>query len=144
MIAAAYVIIAAIVVGYVFRPLFVSQEKLDRTSRRGVRRRRLLEEREQLYETIRELDFDYRMGKVEEDDYRETRARYASQAVAVMKAVDEAGGGSGPVEDRVEQEIARLKESPEQVEALSCPSCKAKLPADARFCPGCGAAIETR
>jgi transposase len=144
VIAAAFVIIAAIVVGYVFRPLFVGQEKLDRSARKGIRRRRLLEEREQLYETIRELDFDYRMGKVEEDDYRDTRARYAAQTIEVMQAVDKAGGGPDGLEDRVEQEIARLKDSPEQTDALSCPSCKARLPADARFCPQCGAQTESQ
>ena len=86
--------------------------EIDRASRKENRRRQLLEDRETLYESIQELDFDYRMGKVEEDDYRQTRARYESQAVELLKAIDGTNGRAEAVEDRIEQEIAALRRSP--------------------------------
>ncbi len=137
MIAAAYILVAGVVLIFVFRPLFAARGEIDRASRKENRRRQLLEDRETLYESIQELDFDYRMGKVEEDDYRQTRARYESQAVELLKAIDGTNGRAEAVEDRIEQEIAALRRSPKGKKA-ACPNCKTVPPGNARFCPRCG------
>ena len=76
MITAAYILISAAVLFYVFRPLFEDHKAIESESNRESRLRKLLEDRESIYEAIRELDFDHRMGKVEADDYKSTRARY--------------------------------------------------------------------
>ena len=145
MIAAAYIVITAAVVGFVFYPLLGTRVEIGRTTRREGRRRSLLEEREMLYETIRELDFDYRMGKVEEDDYRQARARYEAQAVAVLKALDqtEGRGGGDAVEAGVEREIAALRRSGKEGKSAThtCPKCQTRAPKNARFCPHCGNAL---
>jgi len=145
MIAAAYIVITAAVVGFVFRPLFGVRGEIGRVTRRESRRRSLLEEREMLYETIRELDFDYRMGKVEEDDYQQARARYETQAVAVLKALDqtEGQGGADAVEAGIEREIATLRRSGKKGKSAThtCPKCRARAPKNARFCPHCGNAL---
>lgn len=117
MIVAAYILIAATVLAFIFRPLFTSHETLEQASRLEDRRRQLLEDRETLYEAIRELDFDYRMGKVEGDDYQETRARYRARAVELMKTLDKTNGRAEPVsesttiEDQIEREVAALRRS---------------------------------
>ena len=142
MIVIIYVLIAAGVLWFVFRPLFVDRGTLEQTSRRENRRRELIEERETLLEVIRELDFDHRMGKVEEEDYREARARYESQAIEVMKAVDKTNGKPDRIEDQVEAEIASLRRSGKGGEARKCAECGASLSADARFCDQCGTAVK--
>ena len=144
MITAAYILIALTVMATLFRPLFSRQQEGGRASRVNGRRRQLLEEREIIYETIRDLDFDYRMGKVEEDDYHQTRARYESQAIDVLKAIDGAGGRMDAVEDRVEQEIAGLRRSRKRGKPSAkstCPNCGAGIPKNARFCHQCGTSL---
>ena len=124
MIIAAYILIAAVVLIFIFRPLFASRGEIEGATRRENRRRQLMENREMVYDAIRELDFDYRMGKVEDDDYRETRARYEAEAVDIMKAIDQsngraerpdvpkaAGKSQKAVEDQIEREIAALRRS---------------------------------
>lgn len=114
MITAAFILIAAGVLLFVFTPLFDTHGTLDQTSRKETRRRALIEQRDMVYEAIRELDFDYRMGKVEADDYRQTRARYTARAVELMKTLDNADAESpdDPAEsldDQIEREIAAIR-----------------------------------
>ena len=140
MIAIAYVVIAAAVLWFVFRPLFIDRGTLEESTRSQSRRRQLIEERERVLETIRELDFDYRMGKVEEVDYADARGRYEAQAIQVMKSIDNSNGkpAQADVEKQVEAEIAGLRKSGK---GNKCSSCGTALAPDARFCDQCGSPV---
>ena len=81
-------------------------------------------DRETLYDAIRELDFDYRMGKVEEDDYRATRSRYENRAVELMRAIEETAGPAPGIEDRIEHEIAALRKK----DTGACAGCGSSTP----------------
>jgi hypothetical protein len=48
----------------------------------------LLEERESALAALRELDFDYAVGKLAEEDYHAMRERYERRALALLKATD--------------------------------------------------------
>ncbi len=145
MVIAIYLLIAAGVVYYVFRPLFQGGGTVDDVSRRETRRRQLIEDREMLLESIRELDFDHRMGKVEEADYGEARGRYEAQAIDVLKAIDRTNGkqGQADVEKQVEAEIASLRKSRKSGsdDSVKCSDCGAVLSSDARFCAQCGTEV---
>jgi len=104
-----YVLVGAGVIAFVFRPLFVERGEVDRASNREFKRQELLERREQVIEAIREIDFDHKMGKIEGDDYTETRSRYEAQAVELIKQLDQGNGRAGEIEDLVEQEIASAR-----------------------------------
>ena len=58
----------------------------------------LLDKKAHLLEDLRDLELDYKMGKVNEHDYRTQRARLEPEAVKVIKAL-EARGANGPAED---------------------------------------------
>ncbi len=111
MFEALYILSAAAVLAFIFAPLFRKQGEVQRASNRESRRRQLLEERERTLEAIRELDFDFRMGKLEDNDYRQIRSRYEADAIAVIKKLDEGNGRADPIEDLVEQEIAAVRRS---------------------------------
>ena len=103
------ILAACAVLAYIFTPLFLKQGEVHRASNRESRRRQLLEERERTLEAIRELDFDFRMGKLEDDDYRTIRSRYEADAVAVISQLDEGNDRADPIEDLIEQEIADVR-----------------------------------
>ena len=118
MIIAAFILIAAGVLIFIFTPLFDPRDAntINQISRREARRRELIEQRDMVYEAIRELDFDHRMGKVEEDDYRQTRARYTAQAVELIKSLDKASSQADRpapkpqgISDQIEKEIAAIR-----------------------------------
>ncbi len=119
MIIAAFILIAAGILLFIFTPLFDPRDDaktINQISRREARRRELIEQRDMVYEAIRELDFDHRMGKVEEDDYRQTRARYTAQAVELIKSLDKATERANRparkpqgISDQIEKEIAAIR-----------------------------------
>jgi len=141
---AAYVFLALAVMSYVFIPLFRPQKRLDEQSRQADRRRQLLEERERVYASIRDLDFDFRTGKLEEADHKSARAELTAAAVTVLKQLDESSPKkSANLDDDLEQEIAAARKGKGRtpVAARFCASCGKSTPAEAQFCPSCGKAI---
>ena len=127
----------ALVFIFVFRPFLTTRGRIGERDAGAGGGTRLVEEREALLDAIRELDFDHRMGKVEEEDYRETRSRYENRAVELMRAVEESAGPTPEIEDRIEEEIAALRKK----NTVSCAGCGWETPEGARFCPQCGKAL---
>ena len=130
------VIVTAVFI-FVFRPFMTTRGRVGQTDAGSGRGNRLIEDREALYDAIRELDFDYRMGKVEEDDYRATRSRYEGRAIELMRAIEETAGPSPEIDERIEREIAALRRK----DTDTCAGCGSASPAGARFCPQCGKAL---
>lgn len=72
-------------------------------------------------EALRDLEFEHETGKVEEEDYRRLRARYAAEAIEAR----DAGAGGIERDDRA-----------------VCAVCEAPLSSGARFCSRCGTRVE--
>ena len=49
----------------------------------------LLAEKETVYAAIEELDFDFKSGKLSEEDHQGLRQRYEERAAFLLKAVDD-------------------------------------------------------
>ena len=107
-VAVCIVIVAAVCI-FLFRPFLTARGRIGERDAGPGGETRLVEEREALIDAIRELDFDHRMGKVEEEDYRETRSRYENRAVELMRAIEETAGPATGIEDRIEEQIAALR-----------------------------------
>jgi hypothetical protein len=67
-------------------PVEVVLEQADVAAYAG--QRELREERRRLLRAINELQFDYEMGKLSDEDYRKVRQGYELQAVEVIRALD--------------------------------------------------------
>ncbi len=74
-------------------------------------------------EALRDLEFEHETGKVEDEDYRQLRARYAAEAIAARDA-----GAGTPGRD-------------EAADRALCSVCEAPLSAGARFCSRCGTRV---
>jgi RNA polymerase subunit RPABC4/transcription elongation factor Spt4 len=92
--------------------------------------------KESSYSAIREIEFDYNMGKLSDEDYHELREKYRSQAISILKEIDEIG--EEDIEEEVEREIASLRNVGE---AVSCPKCLTVNPLDSKFCGNCGTSL---
>ena len=53
--------------------------------------------RDVAYDTLRDLEFDSRMGKMAESDYLDLKARYQSEAAEILRQIQ-------VLEERIEQE----------------------------------------
>jgi hypothetical protein len=130
-----------------------SKATVDSTQVLGGRTRAALErEKTLVLRSIKELEFDRAMGKVSEKDFGEMSARLRARATRLMRQLD---AGTG-YREQIDREIARRlgkvaggskeQDPPYTVEKdpayAVCTQCKTSNDLDARFCKGCGAALE--
>jgi len=50
--------------------------------------KRLLRKKERVYENIKDLEFEYKMGKLSEDDYQRLRGEFSSEAYQIMREIE--------------------------------------------------------
>ena len=51
--------------------------------------KRLLRKKETVYENIKDLDFEYKMGKLSDEDYHGLRNDYEQQAYVLMREIEQ-------------------------------------------------------
>lgn len=93
----------------------------------------LLARKNEIYAAVRDIDFDYRMGKLSEEDYNSLREQYKQEAVKVMQALDHMSGQEQP---RAKQGKAAHSE------ARFCHMCGSPAHREDAFCSSCGANLK--
>jgi len=120
LLACATLALAALV--YVF---WLTPEPVRVKSRAEREREYLVEKRAVLYENLRDLHLEYRMGKLSDQDYQQMKATYQGEMAALL---------------------AQMEGLPEVAAAARllpgrCPRCGQDNPAENRFCGACGAEL---
>lgn len=94
---------------------------------------------------LRDVEYDFLSGKLDEEDYRSLKAELTAEALAALEADEEAKKGKGVAVDvsgagdTLEAEIALMRE---QIRSGSvCPSCAYANEEGSRFCSACGHAL---
>lgn len=119
-------ILTALFVGY---PLL--QKRQQKVSFALNHRAQELEARKaEIYAAIRDIDFDYRMGKLSQEDYETLREQYKTEAIGMMKQADQMKLGKS---QRSAKEPAAAKAA-----ARFCQHCGQPAAAADRFCSACG------
>ncbi len=89
-----------------------------------------------IYENLRDLQFEYRLGKLSDADYQNTKTDLQKELAAVLAEVDrvkgELSGAPAPV-----VAVAAVKQP-----VLQCPHCRAKFERELKFCGECGKAMK--
>src|SRR5690349_8764454 len=88
-----------------------------------------------IYENLRDLQFEYRLGKLSDEDYQSTKRDLQKELAGVLAEVDRVKlqlGVNGAVPPPVP--------APKPVKALGtvCPACGAKFEKELKFCGECG------
>ena len=122
----------------------VTARPVDRTEMVGGRTRAALDrEKTLVLRSIKELEFDRAMGKVSDVDFHDMGSRLRARAKRLLQQLDVEGRG---YRDRIERELAvRLAEAdappPAAAGRRACARCGTSNETDAKFCKGCGAAV---
>jgi hypothetical protein len=123
----------------------------------------LLAERERIVTSLQELEFDYGLGKVPEEDYPTQRANLLQKGADVLRKLDELApvkaqndkdarieralatrrkNGSSQqgqlTDDDVESMIASRRKGRKAKSAGFCPKCGKPVMVSDKFCPSCG------
>jgi hypothetical protein len=94
---------------------------------------------------LRDVEYDFLAGKLDEDDYRSLKSQLTAEALAALEA-DEAArgaGAGGPAPDAdLEAEIARVRAGLRS--GVVCAACSFTNEQGSRFCSSCGQALGGR
>ncbi|HTB12006.1 MAG TPA: hypothetical protein VK752_10555 [Bryobacteraceae bacterium] len=95
-----------------------------------------LEDRKaQIYENLRDLQFEYRVGKLSDADYQQTKLGLQKELADVLGEIEKFGARP------VKAPTAPTVEVPERPPANVCPHCNAQFPKPMKFCGECGKAM---
>lgn len=84
---------------------------------------------------LRDVEYDYLTGKLDDEDYGSLKRELSSEALAAMQEDDRARTSSTSAEE-IEREIAAMRAGLRS--GTTCTSCGYENPAGSRFCSGCG------
>lgn len=116
----------------------------------------LLAERERLLNALQELDFDFQLGKIPEEDYPDQRTDLLKRGAEVLKKLDalaasrpqlvtqRAGDSAeaGLSDDDIESLLAARRTARKTKSAGFCPRCGKSILITDHFCPHCGKALQ--
>ncbi|VAX14931.1 hypothetical protein MNBD_NITROSPINAE01-577 [hydrothermal vent metagenome] len=86
----------------------------------------LLYKKDAAYIALKDLDFDYKTGKIDDEDYQEMKGRFEFNALAALKEIEDYKKGEWV---------------PNTPQNRVCPKCGAKALESHKFCTQCGTPI---
>jgi hypothetical protein len=106
---------------YVLTPLFGKpQEWLDFNASGETELARLQDKKSVIYRSMRDLELEYRMGRLSDSDFHHLEAEYKNEAEIILQKMEKMGVTENPEKD------------------LKCPACGAATNAGKKFCADCG------
>lgn len=119
----------------------------------------LMAERDRVLSSLQELDFDFKLGKIPEEDYPAQRASLLQKGADILRKIDnltqshgfrQAAGKPSKkpavkgklTEEELESMIAARRKSRKGSFDGFCPKCGKPVMATDRFCPSCGKALK--
>jgi hypothetical protein len=117
----------------------------------------LMAERDRVINSLQELDFDFKLGKIPEEDYPVQRTSLLQKGADILRKIDSFApnstgadrvtGTQGDVETRIERAIAarradaslaRVEVTDDDLESMISSRRKSRTNKSAGFCPRCG------
>jgi hypothetical protein len=89
-----------------------------------------------IYENLRDLQFEYRVGKLSDVDYQATKVTLQRELAGVLAEIDKLAPAPAVV-------AAAVAEPPQPAvtPGTVCPHCDARFPKPMKFCGECGKAM---
>src|SRR5580692_3793990 len=124
-----------LVVGTLLFTLFVRSEDIPEAP--AVSPTAHLDERKaQIYENLRDLQFEFRLGKLSDADYQKTKVDLQRELAKVLAEIDTIA--PPPVQRKAAAAVAEVKPAPD---GKTCPHCGATFERPLKFCGECGKAM---
>jgi hypothetical protein len=100
----------------------------------------LEEAKARIYEALRDLQFEYRVGKLSDADYQAAKLSLQQELARVLSQIDAAGGGKPA--PKAKAEPAKPAEPAPAASGSTCPHCGATFQEKLKFCGECGKSME--
>ena len=150
-----FVLAVLILVGmYLYAP-FSGRTRRSAVGREEHEVSSLMAERDRMINALQELDFDFKLGKVPEEDYPAQRAELLQKGADILRKLDElrpASASDTNAEARLEKAVAARRAdaaapaaqaaiSDDDIESMLAARRKQRKDKSAGFCPRCGQAV---
>jgi len=89
----------------------------------------LEEKKAAIYENLRDLQFEHRVGKLSEEDYQRVKLGLQRELAAVLAEIDRISGDA---------KVSEAAPAPVAHPAFLCPHCGASFTQPMKFCGNCG------
>ena len=124
------------------RPLFRKEETIESAIIEETQWDLVQRRKEVVLGNIQDLDFEYKCGKLSEEDYRKIRAEMSADAAAVFQEIDSIES-SADLDALIRREMsARKSRTKGAGPAAACSACGARNPITNKFCAECGARLK--
>ena len=155
-----------IIVGlYLYAPLL--ERRAQRVTEEEHELSTLMAERDRVVNSLQELDFDYKLGKIPEEDYPVQRATLLQTGADILRKIDSIAPEPASAQDvdariekaiaarRADASVAKPEVSDDDIESMVsarrkgrrekssgfCPKCGKPVMVSDRFCPYCGKSL---
>lgn len=135
-------ILSGAVLSAICIPLFRRDETLESAIIEETQWDLLQRKKEVVLGNIQDLDFEYKCGKLSEEDYQKIRGEMSAEAALVFQEI-ESIESKADLDALIRREIsARKGKSKTATPVVSCSSCSAPNPPTNKFCAECGAKLK--
>jgi hypothetical protein len=94
-----------------------------------------------IYDNLRDLQFEYRLGKLSDEDYQRTKLSLQKELAVVLGEMEETAKRLGLTTKKIVPKPARASKPEAAAVENTCPHCGAKFPRSMKFCGECGKAM---
>ena len=132
--------LAALAAIYVIMPLFkepagnleielLAETDLDR----------LLNRKAIVYSNLKDLEFEYKMGRLGDADFHRLESGFKAEAAEILNSLDQLGVEKN-LDEGIEQAISarKVKIAVQGAKSSTCPACGAEIVSGKQFCGDCG------
>ena len=135
-------VFGGVLIGAVVRPLFRKDDSLESAIMEETEWDLLQRKKEVVLGNIQDLDFEYKCGKLSEEDYKQVRAQMAGEAAAVFQHIDEIEA-SQDLDALIRREVSLRRNKKMDASQLTCPACRSLNPITNKFCAECGVKLKS-
>jgi hypothetical protein len=138
-------LLSGAILAAICRPLFRNEDTLESAIIEETQWDLLQRKKEVMLGNIQDLDFEYKCGKLSDDDYRKIRAEMSAEAALVLQEIDNIEA-SADLDALIRREVSARKTKAKAAVAnaptTACATCGAKNPISNKFCSECGAKLK--
>jgi hypothetical protein len=122
-------------------PLFRKKDSLESAIIEETEWDLLQRKKEVVLSNIQDLDFEYKCGKLSDDDYKKIRGQMGAEAAAVFRQIDEIEA-TQDLDVLIRREINLRRNRTPGAAQVNCPACDSSNPTTNKFCAECGSKLK--
>ncbi len=135
-------VLSGVVLGAICIPLFRKEATLDSSIIEETEWDLLQRKKEVVLGNIQDLDFEYKCGKLSDEDYQKTRGEMSAEAAKVFQDIENIESAAD-LDTLIRKEISGRKDrSRAAFQTVVCPSCDVINPITNKFCAECGTKLK--